>query len=209
MKLCSNKSRLKSGFSLVEMIVSIGIFAIVAVISLGALTKIVSANRKAQSIQNSVTNLNFALDAMSRELRVGSKYYCTSGNSFGLTVISTVTECDQLHDGATGALIAFNSSKRGTGCNLIYVYRLRPDSGSYVIEKATQSSCGASITESDYAPIMDPKIIVDGYYIDVSFRPGETTGFPLATIRLSGHSGIKEKEKSFFDVQTAISPRLN
>src|SRR3989344_4857691 len=63
-------------FTLVEMIVALGIFSIVAVVALGALVKIISANKKAQTLQASITNLSFALDSMSRELRVGTKYHC-------------------------------------------------------------------------------------------------------------------------------------
>ena len=75
-KISATPARLRNSqaFSLVEMIVSMAIFSVVAVIALGALTKIIASNRKAQSLQSSITNLNFMLDSMSRELRVGAYY---------------------------------------------------------------------------------------------------------------------------------------
>ncbi len=64
------------GFTLVEMIVSLMIFSIVAVVALAALVKIIDANNKAQTIQAAVTSLSFSLDSMSRELRTGSNIHC-------------------------------------------------------------------------------------------------------------------------------------
>ena len=46
------------GFTLIEIIVSLGLFAIVAIVAAGALLKILDSNKKAQSIQNTMTNLS-------------------------------------------------------------------------------------------------------------------------------------------------------
>ncbi len=75
-----NKNNNK-GFTLIEMVVSLGIFSVVAVIALGALVKIISANRKAQSLQSSLTNLNFAVESITRELRVGRAFHCDGAAS--------------------------------------------------------------------------------------------------------------------------------
>ncbi len=63
------------------MIVSIGLFTIVALVAVGALLKIIDANKKAHTLETSINNLNFALEAMSREMRVGSNYYCLTGTA--------------------------------------------------------------------------------------------------------------------------------
>jgi len=61
----------RSGFSLVEMMVAIAIFMVVAVIAVAALLKIVDANRKSETLQDAVNNINFAMDSITREVRVG------------------------------------------------------------------------------------------------------------------------------------------
>ena len=70
-----NKNNNK-GFTLIEMIVSIAIFMIVALVAVGAFLKIIDLNNKSHTLKDSINNINFALDLMSRELRVGSNYYC-------------------------------------------------------------------------------------------------------------------------------------
>ena len=64
------------GFSLIEMIVSVGLFTIVMLVAVGALLALVDANRKARTLQSVVNNLNVALDGMVRALRMGHTYNC-------------------------------------------------------------------------------------------------------------------------------------
>src|ERR1039458_2601710 len=61
-----NPTTLSSGFTLVEMMVSIAIFMVVAVVAVAALLKIVDANRKSQTLQDAVNNINFAMDSITR-----------------------------------------------------------------------------------------------------------------------------------------------
>ena len=89
------------GFTLIEMIVSVGLFAIVMLVCVGALLSLVNANRKAQALQSVMNNLNIALDGIVRNAREGSDYDgsaacsgnsdsspkdCTSGEDMNLTV---------------------------------------------------------------------------------------------------------------------------
>lgn len=71
----------KQGFTLVEMIVSLAIFSIVVTVSVGALLVLVGTNQQLQGEQSVMTNLSFALDSLTREIRTGSGYYCISDTS--------------------------------------------------------------------------------------------------------------------------------
>jgi prepilin-type N-terminal cleavage/methylation domain len=64
------------GFSLLEMIVSVGLFAIVMLVSTGAYLSLISLDRKARATNDLVTNLSFAIDTMERSLRTGTAYAC-------------------------------------------------------------------------------------------------------------------------------------
>ncbi|OGG50407.1 hypothetical protein A2704_05725 [Candidatus Kaiserbacteria bacterium RIFCSPHIGHO2_01_FULL_54_36b] len=68
-----------SGFTLIEMIVAVGLFAVVMLVCVGALLSLIHANRKAQALQSVMNNLNIALDGMVRSVRTGSDYQCDSG----------------------------------------------------------------------------------------------------------------------------------
>lgn len=198
------------------MIVALGIFSIVAVVALGALVKIISANQKAQTLQSSITNLNFALDAMSRELRVGTAYHCDenpSGYNYdGVTLaMQACPSTAAVSSNNSSAALVFKSSKtgpyNGSTCNLAYAYRFVPNGVNWSLQKATQSTCGTSISNTldvpnGFSDIIDPNVTITGYYIKV-----QPDVFPRVTIRISGYAGFREKEKTFFDVQTTVAAR--
>jgi prepilin-type N-terminal cleavage/methylation domain-containing protein len=210
----------RRGFTLIEIIVSLGIFAIVATVALGALVKIVSANKKAQTIQTAITNINFSLDALSREMRVGRNYYCAAGSSFNLSTLPEGNYLDSTSQGGTkcpngyssatdsdGRVIAFTSTKSGDNglCNLIYAYRFYENQdGTYSLEKAEQSGCDQSAYV--FQSIVDPNVTITGYYVRVV--ASDVSPFPRATILISGYAGLIEKEKTYFDVQTTVSSRV-
>lgn len=59
------------GFTLVEMLVSIALFAIVLVITLGSIMTIVDVNRKSQSLTIVMNDLNFVLENITRSVKTG------------------------------------------------------------------------------------------------------------------------------------------
>lgn len=66
----------QKGFTLVELLVSMGLFSIVMMISIGTLLSIVDANRKARSLIAVTTEMNFLFDSMMRTIRTGYEYRC-------------------------------------------------------------------------------------------------------------------------------------
>jgi prepilin-type N-terminal cleavage/methylation domain-containing protein len=203
----------KRGFTLIEMIVSIAIFMTVATVAIGALLKVVDANKKAQSIKTSITNLNFVLDAMTRELRVGTKYNCNSG-VVTPTSLTTAQACTTAL--ADSWSIAFNSSKiaydgGGNPCSLIKVYSF--DKTTSTIKKGDQETCNGTYTM--YPILYGATSANDPNATDamINFSAGTVRVVtanvqPYVQLHFVGSSGIKEKNKSYFDVQTLVSQRL-
>lgn len=76
------RSYSQSGFSLIEMIVSLAVFSGVITIAVGALLVLVASNDQLQGEQSVMTNLSFALDSMTREIRTGTAYYCESRTNY-------------------------------------------------------------------------------------------------------------------------------
>ncbi len=66
----------QKGFTLVELLVSMGLFSIVMMISIGTLLSIVDANKKARSLIAVTTEMNFLFDSMMRTIRTGYAYDC-------------------------------------------------------------------------------------------------------------------------------------
>ena len=71
----------EQGFTLIEMIVSMGIFAVVITMAMSAFLNISNIQNKAMAVRAVNDNLNFAIEAMMREIRTGNDY-SSDGVSF-------------------------------------------------------------------------------------------------------------------------------
>lgn len=71
------------GFTLLEMIVSVGIFAVVIVASIGISLSIKSAQGKATNVQNVQDSIRYTLEFMTKELRQGTSYVLSDCDSSG------------------------------------------------------------------------------------------------------------------------------
>lgn len=123
-----------NGFTLLEMIVAVGVFAMLASLSVGSLLMLTGAQRKAASLQSIQDNLRFALEAMSKDIRFGDQYYCSNypeGNDpenpfplpFQLDGPVYPTDCTLANGG--GKLIAFQAIREGVSAGgPIVIYRL-------------------------------------------------------------------------------------
>ncbi len=104
-----NKKLSARGYTLIELVVAVGLFALVMLLASGAYLVIIGANRQAQAVATGIDNLSFALETMTRDIRTGSQY-CGSGlpactaNSFSFEnqdKVPTTYEFDQVHDSIT------------------------------------------------------------------------------------------------------------
>lgn len=68
---------MNKGFTLLEMIVAIGVFSIAILISIGAFLNLENAEKKIQADIETQNNLRFALEIMSKEIRTGTSYHCS------------------------------------------------------------------------------------------------------------------------------------
>jgi prepilin-type N-terminal cleavage/methylation domain-containing protein len=66
------------GFTLIEMLVSLALFTIIATTTVGTLLVVIGGNSQSVAEQSAMNNLSFALDSMTREIRTGTEYYCGS-----------------------------------------------------------------------------------------------------------------------------------
>lgn len=127
MRIKKNNSK---GFTLLEMIVAVGVFAVLASLSVGSLLMLMGAQKKAASLQSIQDNLRFALEAMSKDIRFGDQYYCSNNPEdtafplpFKLVGPIYPTDCTLASGG--GKLIAFQAIREGvTGGGPVVIYRL-------------------------------------------------------------------------------------
>lgn len=64
------------GFTLIEIIVSVGLFSVVMLVSTAAYLTIITLDKEARATNELVVNLSFAVDSISRNIRTGKNYSC-------------------------------------------------------------------------------------------------------------------------------------
>ncbi len=183
--LIANSPKLKanSGFTLIEIMVAVTIFALVMVVAIGAVLSIVSANKKSQAITSVLSNLNFALEAMVRDLRTGYDYHCSGGGGGG-------GDCP-----GGGTAITFTSTQSN---NKTVIYVL-DDNG-----KITKSVDGGG-----QAPMTSDEVKIDSLVFYVTGTNKTANGDydqPRIIIILKGHyHGFGNLTE--FHLQTTVSQR--
>ncbi len=119
MKIINQKNK-NNGFTLIELMMSIGIFTLVMVVAIGSFMSSTYSAKKSKALRIAMDNVNFVMDNITRELRVGSFYdnnIPTSQISFHPydtivpirffyldTVTGTVNKCDHALPPSTSAV---------------------------------------------------------------------------------------------------------
>jgi len=83
------KIKKKDGYTLIELMVAVGLFAVVMMLASGSYIMMIGISRQAQGMASGIDNLSFALETMTRDIRTGYNYCngmvnCT-GSSFSFT----------------------------------------------------------------------------------------------------------------------------
>jgi len=68
----------KQGYTLIELIVAVGLFSIIMTLSTGAYLVMIGVNRHTQGLATGINNLSFALESMTTNIRTGSAYCSAS-----------------------------------------------------------------------------------------------------------------------------------
>ena len=148
----------QSGFTLVEIIISLGIFMVVAVVAVGALIGIVDTNKKSQTSNAVIVDLGLAMESFSREVRVGNAYHCAQNSSFNNSPDGKFLASQACNIG-DGEVIAFRSSKSDPSdpsCSLVSAYRFLWDTTAtpnrFRFDKAKQTECRGLLNFSSIIP---------------------------------------------------------
>lgn len=179
----------KSGFTLIEVLVSTSIFAIVMLVATGAVFSVIEANKKSHSLKSVMTNLNFALESMMRDIRVGTRYSCNGsgdcpispGNKFiykanrdvdGDSFYDPQDSNDQIEYELVGGRIEK------------HIYGTNPSSYPITAEEITISDLKFYVVGSGNSDGKQPKVV----------------------FTIAGYSG-EGSSKSDFNIQTTVSQR--
>lgn len=188
-----NQILIISGFTLVEIIVSLGLFSIVVMVALGALLSITYANERVQASAYMLGNLNSAMEEVTRHIRFGKNFHCgASGNPS----YNNPQDCPS---GAT--LLSFCEVRRIATGEGLFVYRLNNNR----LERSV--SAGPGITGA-WIPITSPEIIVNDlkFYVAGSLRTDNAQ--PRIMFVIDATIPEREKTRTRIKLQTTTVQRL-
>lgn len=89
------------GFTLVEVMISIGLFTVIMVIGIGAILGVNSTNRKTQSMRAVIDNMSFVMEDMARSMRLGDYFVCVDSDAPGLIDV-VLADVQITNDGPDG-----------------------------------------------------------------------------------------------------------
>ncbi len=180
MNFFSMPAQKKSGFTIIELVISIGIFSVIVVAAISITISVMNGQLKAADIQAIQDNIRFSLELITKEMRTGSGY--------NLTGIC----------GALGTEITFTTSAGQT-----MVYYLDPATNSIMRIKGSSTCSNARQFTADEVVVEKLNFLLRGNGI------GPNDGQPVVTIIMQVRSkNAKFQNQSSMNLQTTITQRL-
>lgn len=187
-----NPIKVKPGFTLIEMMVAVTIFAIVMMIGVGALLSLVEANRRAQAINSVMNNLNAALESMTRSIRVGTSYHCGSAFNYHEPL-----DCEE----TGGTLFAFESAGGSVA-----------DLDDQVVYRKNGTQLERSLNSGDtWVALTAPEVTIESFTFFVagagSLSKSGDTRQPRVLMQIKGSAAIPGGITEF-SVQASVTQRI-
>lgn len=167
-----------SGFTLIELMVATTIFTIVMLMGVGSLVTSSNAAKSAQKLQIAVDNVNFAMESMTREIRMGTNYDCV--NPYAMS-----KDDKSVHDCVNGGIIAFTPQQIGSNppSRVGYFRQVTTING---VAGYTLTRCEYVNNNNNCASIVSPSVNVEGmgFYVVGSDLPTNTTDKRQPSVRI-------------------------
>lgn len=198
-------------FTIVEILVVLGLFSSIATLSLGALFNAQAINGRLQETQSILDNINLSAQTITRDIRFGSDFYATT--SVPTTFVPRVRKNAPYGvDGSPGGgtVLVFKSSDAvdDNDRTVLYVQNGILYKKEFPVSGATET---LQMTTNDVY-IKSMTFYIEGAQTsDGSKDDASATDYkqPLITLLISGSTKPAKKavEAATFDIQTSISAR--
>lgn len=194
----------RGGFTLIEMLVSISIFVLVAFTITSTLIAVSEANRKAQELKQIMDNLNFSVQGMVLRMREGSDYTCANTNAIPDNPEDGGKECGG--DGKGNAIVFYDptpaDSNNPNGVAVKYYLdtfdKPSGETGGIVkVEGINNSNESFNITSEE----VDIKLMT----FQVGGIGNSTTDRPYVIIEIVGEARLRSGESTSFTLRTFVA----
>ena len=195
----------QKGFTLIEIMVSVTLFAIVMTVSMGAILSIINSDRKAQAIKSVMDNLDSAVENMTRTIKTGYSYSIDS-NYPGTGDCNNPTQVNE-----SNAIKVGNAIVQGVVGDSV-TYALGSVSGGQYSPTGNQIvkivSGDPNSANNSANTVTAPEVTIERmcfYVSGNSVTPDHEQ--PEVIMVLEGYAGTLQS-KTNFNLQSAISQRL-
>ena len=172
------------GYTLIELMVSISVFAIVMMLAAGAYFSLLGLTRSAQGLSTAMDSVSFALETMTREIRTGTHFNCNSANGGNCALGGTsFYVLDQ-----NGASVGFSRSTSSGVCG------------------GSSTGCLVETFGPNTAVLTDPSVSITALTFYVSGTAKNDSAQPTVTIVVSG-TVLTNKTTTPFTVETGATMR--
>lgn len=176
------------GFTLIELIVSVSIFAVAVTICLGAILSVFNANQKSKTLRSVMDNLNITMEGMTRTIHFGTNYHCSA-----TTPPPTTSPLDC---GSPGSSILYVRAVDGSQVKYSWT-------AGGPIMKSINGGVDSALTSTDVVITS----LVFRVYGSLPFATPDLLQ-PRVVIVVSGYVGTKVATRSIFNLETTVSQRL-
>ena len=193
-------SKKQKGFTLVETMVSMTIFSVLVVYGLGSVLTAISQHERSQNMSNIMDNMNFILEDMSRNIRLGTNFHCFSPGESGTGV-----------DTSGDVNVPPQDCPLGIGSNELVFQSVSGVAITYMI---VPTGTGGTIQIKKIIGNGTPEIITPAYIVIDSSKSGfivygapQGDGLqPVVNISLAGKITYRGIDSSFA-IQTTVASR--
>jgi type II secretory pathway pseudopilin PulG len=198
-------------FSLVEILVVLGLFSSISTLVLGALFNAQAINGRLQETQAILDNVNLSTQTVTRDIRFGSDFYCATNVPTGAVTVPVTRKSCSYTDGVGGGVLIFRPADATTVNDRVVYYVTNG-----VLYKDEYRNGVASILQmtADDVVIETIKFYVDGAYtsdpLDTENEGGASDyKQPIVTLLISGiaKSSNSNRTPVSFSIQTHVSSR--
>jgi prepilin-type N-terminal cleavage/methylation domain-containing protein len=174
------KSMTHKGYTLIELLVSISIFAVVMLAATSAYLAFIDANRRAQTTATIMNSLFFAVDSMARDIRTGNNYSCAGGCA--ASGVSSISFTD------------------ANGCSVTY---------AMLATTIVKSVSGPGCTTQTNSAVTDPTVTVNSLLYYVRGSTAHDALQPNVTVVIAGQATVPNSTTVVpFQIETGATQRL-
>lgn len=191
------RKKLIGGFTLVEMMVAIAVFSIVMVVAMSALLNVIDANNKARSIKTAINNISFALEGISKDMRMGTDYKCIDSSN-------KETGCNPESSGDIA--VKYKTSRaEGEG----FAYYKFDSNNNKILSCLDRLDYDCAFNDDGFSAITSKEVKIEKMVFYVLNTEAGSGKQPRVIITLHGQAGPDNKPQlqTDFDLQTSISQR--